>query len=61
MNTLRIIYNELPGVIEIPEELRHKKSELLIISLEEGNKKKLFSLDELYGSISDFPERSEYC
>ena len=59
MEALRTIYDEIPDVIEIPKNIRHKRAEVIIITLENDEKIEKTPIDKLYGIIPDFPERFE--
>ena len=58
MIAIRNIYEKMPDTIEIPEELRQKKVEVIILSLDDSAaSEKCADIKSLYGSIPDFPER----
>ncbi len=41
MQPIRIIYSNLPDILEIPKELKNKKAEIIIWPLEQSDEKKL--------------------
>ncbi len=57
MNAVRELYDDLPENIIIPSTLRHKKGEVIIITLDDEIDIKKNDLSKFYGSIPDFPER----
>ena len=56
VNTVKKNYDDMPGIIHVPEEFIHKKGEVIII-LDDAIGEKSF-LKDFYGSIPDFPERA---
>ena len=57
MNSIKTTYNKLPETISIPKEFIHKQGEIIIILADEHiSQKKL--LKDFYGSLPDFPIRS---
>lgn len=67
MEASRQIYDELPSTIEIPAELRRRRAEVIILTLEpELPTVSMDKLDEngwpvgyfdIFGSVPDFPAR----
>jgi hypothetical protein len=58
MNAFRNIYNEMPDYIKIPEDLRKKRGEVIILPLDgEIQIDKNPEIMKFYGAIPDFPER----
>jgi len=58
MNIVRKIYNDTPSEIEIPLDFRHKNTEIIIINIEEENYINKNKLSSFFGTIIDFPERT---
>ncbi len=70
MIAVRQIHDVLADVIPVPPELRHRKTEVIFIAIDESpaekaesasserdSRKQAASLSELIGSVGDFPER----
>lgn len=70
MIAIRQIHDNLADVIPVPPELRHRKTEVIFIAIDDtsaDNSKSVSgqlvaevnnaSLTELFGSIGDFPDR----
>lgn len=70
MIAIRQIHDNLADVIPVPPELRHRKTEVIFIAIDENSadnlksasgpltaEDKMASLTALFGSIGDFPER----
>jgi hypothetical protein len=57
MNTVKKMFDDMPETIQVPEEFVHKKGKIIIIIDDQGRKKSF--LKDFYGSIPDFPERSD--
>ena len=70
MIAIRQIHDNLADVIPVPPELRHRKTEVIFIAIDDtsaDNSKSVSaqlvaevnnaSLTDLFGSIGDFPER----
>ena len=63
MDAVRKIYEDVPDTIPVPPELRHRKVEVIILSLDDDGSKTSVTVEtqpdsaELFGALPDFPER----
>lgn len=60
MNAIRQIHENLAEMIQVPEEFRHRKTEVIFIAIEDSDSQadQTF-LSRFYGAIPDFPNRDE--
>jgi len=58
MNAIRQIHESLAEMIQVPEEFRHRKTEVIFIAIEDSDSQADQTLlSRLYGAIPDFPNR----
>jgi len=58
MNAIRQIHENLAEMIQVPEEFRHRKTEVIFIAIEDSEIQSDQSLlSRLYGAIPDFLNR----
>ena len=63
MIAIRQIHEQLADVIEVPAELRNRRTEVIFLAIDsaespldaDGNE---FAADQFFGSLPDFPERA---
>lgn len=65
MIAIRQIHEQLANVIEVPAELRNRRTEVIFLAIDaadavngKSDDAPDFAADEFFGALPDFPERS---